>query len=109
MTKPSRPASNGRLARAGSSLRVESAFIELNPAMESGVTAASAPPASITSARPSRIMSAASPSAWLPDAQAVTVQERGPVKPSVMDAQAAPMLAIMVGTNSGDTRSAPRA
>src|SRR5205809_215210 len=38
-TKPSRCASNGRLARAGSSLRVESAFIEANPPMPMAVLA----------------------------------------------------------------------
>ena len=40
-TKPSRSASNGRLARCGSSLRVESAFIAAKPPMPIGVIAAS--------------------------------------------------------------------
>ena len=39
-------ASNGRLARSGSSLRVESAFIAANPPMPIGVIAASEPPRS---------------------------------------------------------------
>ncbi len=42
----------GRLAVAGSSFRVESAFIELNPAIPMGVMAASDPPATIRSASP---------------------------------------------------------
>ena len=40
-TNPSRSASNGRLARSGSSLRVESAFIAANPPTPMGVMAAS--------------------------------------------------------------------
>src|SRR5438067_1369012 len=44
-TKPSRPTSNGREAFSGSSLRVDIAFIEQKPAMVSGTTMASAPPA----------------------------------------------------------------
>ena len=49
-TKPSRPLSQGRLARSGSSLRRLSANIALKPAMPIGVMVASAPPAIITSA-----------------------------------------------------------
>src|SRR5712691_8174317 len=50
MTKPSRSLSQGRLAWAGSSLRVESARIAANPPTPIGVMAASVPPAIITSA-----------------------------------------------------------
>src|SRR5213078_2833372 len=80
-TKPSRPASNGRDAFCGSSLRVDIAFIEQKPAMVSGTTMASAPPAIITSASPRWIRRKASPSAWLPVAQAVTTAEFGPLAP----------------------------
>ncbi len=73
-TKPSRVASNGRLAVSGESLRVESAFIEAKPAIVSGVTVASAPPAIITSASPRCTMRYASPTAWALDAHAETVQ-----------------------------------
>ena len=52
MTKPSRPASQGRLAFSGSSLRVESARIAANPPTPMGVMAASDPPAIMTSASP---------------------------------------------------------
>jgi hypothetical protein len=43
---------NGRLAPAGSSLRVDIAFMELKPAYVMGVMVASAPPASMRSASP---------------------------------------------------------
>src|SRR5437773_6526760 len=43
-TNPSRPESQGRLACAGSSLRVESAFMAANPPTPIGVMVASAPP-----------------------------------------------------------------
>src|SRR5438034_8065797 len=56
MTNPSRSSSNGREACAGSSLRVLIARITLNAAYVIGASGASAPPASITSARPSRIV-----------------------------------------------------
>ena len=49
-TNPSRSRSNGRLARVGSSLRVESARIEANPPSPMCVIAASLPPVIITSA-----------------------------------------------------------
>jgi hypothetical protein len=55
MMKPSRSLSNGRLARCGSSLRVESAFIALNPPTPRGVIADSAPPAITASCMPRRI------------------------------------------------------
>ena len=52
ITNPSRLASNGRDALAGSSLRVDIAFIEQKPATLNGVIAASVPPASIAVASP---------------------------------------------------------
>jgi hypothetical protein len=61
ITKPSRSASNGRLAAAGSSFRRESARMAAKPAIPAGVIAAAAPPQNITSARPSRIASRPSP------------------------------------------------
>jgi len=50
MTKPSRSASNGRLAFSGASLRVDSGFIAQKPPTASGVTPASVPPAIMASA-----------------------------------------------------------
>ena len=73
-TKPSRPLSNGRLAWAGSSLRLESANIASKPPMPTGVIVASAPPATITSHLPRRIHSVASPMACAPLEQALVVQ-----------------------------------
>ena len=81
ITKPSRSLSKGRLARVGSSLRVESARMAANPPTDMAVTAASAPPAIITSASPCRIMRTESPMALALVAQAVAVAEMGPRAP----------------------------
>ena len=81
MTKPSRSLSNGRLARVGSSLRVESARMAANPPTERGVTEASAPPAMMASASPCMIMRTESPIALALVAQAVAVAEMGPWAP----------------------------
>ena len=79
MMKPSRSRSNGRLARAGSSLRVDSARIAAKPPSPIGVIAASEPPAIIASAAPRRIISKASPMACAEAEQAVQVAEFGPL------------------------------
>ena len=50
MTNPSRSLSKGRLAVSGESMRVDSAFMEANPAMLIARSAASVPPARMTSA-----------------------------------------------------------
>ena len=55
-TNPSRPLSNGRDARSGSSFLVDSARIAANAPRFSWRMAASVPPASTTSARPDRII-----------------------------------------------------
>ena len=60
-TKPSRSLSNGRLAFVGSSLRVESARMTQKLASPSSLMPASVPPVSMTSARPRRTTSIASP------------------------------------------------
>ncbi len=72
MTKPSRPMSNGRQARSGSSLRVLIALSWANAPNASGVIVASAPPASMARAAPRRMTSAASPSACVEEEQALT-------------------------------------
>ena len=72
------------------------------------VTVASAPPASIASARPLRMCSVASPRAWLPEAQAVDGHVSGPFRPSSIETWPAPMFAITSGMKSGETRSGPR-
>ena len=73
-TKPSRPRSNGRLAPSGSSFRRESASMASKPPMPTGEIVASAPPATITLARPRRIHSNASPRACAPLEHALVVQ-----------------------------------
>ena len=80
-TNPSRSASKGRLARSGSSLRVESARMAANPPMPIGVTAASEPPAIITSASQRWMILNASPTACAEAEQAVAVAEFGPFAP----------------------------
>ena len=81
--KPSRVASKGLEADAGSSgSRGEpSARMLQNPPRMSSVMQASAPPARITSASPRRTISAASPMAWAPVAQAETTAKLGPRMP----------------------------
>ena len=107
MTKPSRPASNGRLARSGSSLRVERARSAANADMPTSLTAASAPPANMAVASPRRMMLKASPSALFPAAQAVQVALTGPCSPRMMELQADAMFGIIMGMKKGLTRSAP--
>ena len=85
MTKPSRSRSNGRLARCGSSLRVDSARMAPKPPTPIGVIAASDPPAIIASASPRVMISNASPIAWADAEQAVQVAELGPLAPKRMD------------------------
>src|SRR5260370_985566 len=80
-TKPSRPASQGRLARAGSSLRVESAFMAANPPTPIGVMVASVPPQIIISAAPRSIILNESPMACAEAEQAVAVAGFGPPAP----------------------------
>ena len=69
---------------------------------------ASQPPASMTSASPRRIISAASPMAWPEDAQALVVEKFGPSAPNVMAATPAAMFAIAIGMKNGLRRSGPR-
>jgi hypothetical protein len=73
MTNPSRPASKGRLAFSGSSLRVVIAFMAENPAKVIGVIVASVPPAMQRSVSPLWMARKASPMAWALDAHADTV------------------------------------
>jgi len=84
MTKPSRLLSNGLDALVGSSLNaVESARSLQNPAIASGDTHASVPPATMTSASPSRMNRAASPTACSPVVHAVDTAWLGPYATSI--------------------------
>src|SRR6185437_1756052 len=73
ITNPSRVASNGRDAVAGSSLRSDSAFMLAKPLMAMGDTVASAPPAIMRSASPYWMVRYASPTACALEAHADTV------------------------------------
>src|SRR5438034_8422221 len=106
-TNPSRPASKGREAFVGASLRVDIAFIEQKPAIVSGMMMASAPPAIMTSASPRWMSRRASPIAWLPVAQAVMTAEFGPFAPKRIDTSPDAMFTIIIGMKNGDTRSGP--
>jgi hypothetical protein len=74
--------------------------------MPSSQTAASAPPASITSASPHMISRAASPIACTPVAQAVTAEWFGPLKPYLIDRWPEPRLISADGMKNGDSRRA---
>src|SRR3954463_5957788 len=84
-TNPSRSRSNGRLARVGSSLRVDRARIEANPPRPMWVISASLPPVIITSAQPAWIGFSESPIALAAEAQAVATAEHGPCRPHLID------------------------
>ena len=96
-TNPSRCASNGRLARSGSSLRVERARITQNPASPSWLMPASAPPVIITSAAPRRMISAASPIDCVDAAHAVVTVLDGPNAPNARLTLAAAILGSVIG------------
>ncbi len=68
---------------------------------------ASVPPATTTSALPSRIMRDASPIAFAPAAHAVEMQRFGPVQPKRIEIIPAVAFAIIIGTRNGLTRLAP--
>ena len=99
--------SHGRDAAGGWSLKpVDSAREAQNPAMPSSHTAASAPPATITSASPHMISRAASPIACTPVAQAVTTEWFGPLKPYLIDTWPDARLISAEGMKNGDSRRA---
>src|SRR5580765_309156 len=107
MTKPSRALSNGRLARVGSLLRVESARMAANPPTLIGVIDASDPPAIITSASPRRMISVASPMAWADAVQAVHVARFGPRAPKRIETCPAARLMMDAGMKNGEIRRGP--
>src|SRR3954453_19442544 len=107
MTNPSRSFSNGRLARSGSSLRVDRARIAANPPTASGVIAASDPPAIITSASSRLMISKASPIACADAEQAVQVAEFGPLAWKRMETWPAARLMIDAGMKNGEIRRGP--
>src|SRR4051794_6048859 len=107
MTNPSRSLSKGRLARVGSSLRVDSARIAANPPTPIGVIAASEPPAIITSASLRLMISKASPIACADAEHAVQVAEFGPLAPKRMETWPAARLMMAAGMKNGERRRGP--
>src|SRR3989338_3501051 len=105
--KPSRSLSKGRLARCGSSLRVESARIAPNPPMPIGVIAASDPPTIITSAASRRMISNASPIACAEAEHAVHVAELWPLAPNRIDTCPAARLMMAEGMKNGEIFRGP--
>ena len=109
MTKPSRSSSQGREARSGVSLkRVDSARAAAKPATPIRQIAASAPPATMTSASPSAIMRLASPIACAPVEQAVTTAWLGPLNPKRIETWPLTRLIRLAGMKNGLTRRGPR-
>ena len=76
-----RSALNGRHAASGCSLSMASTRIDSQARMQPTVSGASAPPASMTSARPLRIASKACPMACTLDEQAETTAYAIPFAP----------------------------
>src|SRR5208282_977820 len=107
ITKPSRSLSQGRLARAGSSLRVESARMAANPPTPMGVMAASEPPAIITSASWCWMMRKESPMEWALVVQAVAVASFGPLAPNLMETCPAARLTMAAGMKKGEILRGP--
>jgi hypothetical protein len=89
-------------------LRVERAFMALNPPMPRSVTQASVPPAIMASASPRSIILEASPMEWLPVAQAVTAEEFGPFVPNLMEICPEARLMMSMGMKKGVRRLGPR-
>src|SRR6267143_1210110 len=106
-TNPSRPASHGRLARAGSSFRVESAFIEAKPPTPIGVIVASVPPHIIISAAPRSIILKESPMACAEAEQAVAVAEFGPRAPYRIEICPEARFTIAEGMKKGEILPGP--
>jgi len=102
ITKPSRRASKGRETPVG-----ESASRAAKEARASGTSAASDPPVTAASAPPHSISRAASPIAWAPAAQADSVAKDGPRRVWRMLTAPAPALPIIRGMASGETLFSP--
>jgi hypothetical protein len=75
--------------------------------MPTSFTAASVPPQSMTSARPSLIESSPSPIAMFEAAHAVHCADSGPRVPSMIETHPAPRFGMIDGIANGFTRSGP--
>ena len=91
-----------------SALLVDKALQALNPPMPISEIAASAPPATITSASSEAISLAASPIACAPVEQAVTTEWLGPLKPNRMLTCPDIKFINAPGIKNGEIRLGPR-
>src|SRR6187200_2547013 len=103
MMKPSRSLSKGRLARSGSSLRVDNARNWPKPPTLIGVMAASEPPAIIAVASPRLMISNDPPMACADAEHAVQVARFGPLAPNRIETWPDARLMIADGMKKGDT------
>ena len=101
------PCRRGGWRRAGSSLRVDSAFIAANPPMPSGVMAASAPPAIIASVSPRGWTS--TPRRWRArwSSTRTPATSSGPWRRTRMVISPGAMLMIIWRMKNGERRSKP--
>ena len=106
MVKPLRRASNGVQA-SSKVLALVSALLLAKPPMARGCIAASEPPVMMASACPYLIARNASPTEWVPVAQAVTIGRQGPCALWRIAMLPAAMLAIIVGIKRGEILRAP--
>ena len=96
---PLRPVENGRQASGDSTLRYSQARIV------AGVRQASVPPVTTRSTMPDRTRLAATPIAWVAEAQALVTVKVGPVMPWAMPMCEAPELGMIRGTAWVSNRS----
>src|SRR6202795_1746488 len=106
-TKPSRSASKGLSAGEGSSLRVESAFMEAKPPTPIGVMVASVPPQIIISAAPRSMILKESPMACADAEHAVAVAEFGPRAPYRIETWPEARFTIAEGIKNGEIFPGP--
>jgi hypothetical protein len=95
----------GSARELGIVLRADMARISANAPKHRGASGASTPPATATSALPSRIRRNASPMAMVPEAQDMPLVELGPVKPNSMaTAQLAAPTKVLSATRGSTAR-----
>src|SRR5210317_2480473 len=101
MIKPSLSLSNGLHAFSGFSFCLDRAFMALKPPTANGQIVDSLPPVMATSQSPRLIERKASPTAWVPAAQAVVTERLGPLAPFMMEICPALRLEMTMGIKNG--------
>ena len=110
MTKPSRRRSKGlEWPDVDSAVMLPKAAIPIGSSPPAWEIAASAPPVTTASQRPSPMRRKALPMAWVAEAHAVTTVSHGPRRPKRIEIAAAPAFPIIIGTSRGETRRGPLA